>query len=57
MMCQIKAHGLAPVLVLADEPSQWPDTTGERMVAAAAHRGGEATPIADSSRSARGRVD
>ena len=29
-----RAHGLAPVLVLADEPSQWPDTTGERMVAA-----------------------
>ena len=25
---------LAPVLVLADEPAQWPDTTGERMVAA-----------------------
>ena len=29
-----RAHGLVPVLVLADEPSQWPDTTGERMVAA-----------------------
>ena len=29
-----RAHGLAPVLVLADEGSQWPDTTGERMVAA-----------------------
>ena len=29
-----RAHGLAPVLVLADEPAQWPDTTGERMVAA-----------------------
>ena len=29
-----RAHGLAPVLVLADEPSQWPETTGERMVAA-----------------------
>ena len=28
-----RAHGLAPVLVLADEPAQWPDTTGERMVA------------------------
>ena len=29
-----RAHGLAPVLVLADEPAQWPPTTGERMVAA-----------------------
>ena len=29
-----RAHGLAPVLVLADEPSQWPSSTGERMVAA-----------------------
>ena len=29
-----RAHGLAPVLTLADEPSQWPETTGERMVAA-----------------------
>ena len=29
-----RAHGLAPVLVLADEPSQWPTATGERMVAA-----------------------
>ncbi len=29
-----RAHGLAPVLVLADEPSQWPESTGERMVAA-----------------------
>ncbi len=29
-----RAHGLAPVLVLADEPSQWPSATGERMVAA-----------------------
>ena len=29
-----RAHGLAPVLVLADEPAQWPRTTGERMVAA-----------------------
>ena len=27
-----RAHGLAPVLVLADEPAQWPETTGERMV-------------------------
>ena len=29
-----RAHGLAPVLVLADEPAQWPETTGQRMVAA-----------------------
>ena len=33
-----RAHGLAPVLVLADEPAQWPETTGERMVAALAGR-------------------
>ena len=29
-----RAHGLAPVLVLADEPAQWPTNTGEAMVAA-----------------------
>ncbi|MDE0510024.1 MAG: terminase large subunit [Gammaproteobacteria bacterium] len=29
-----RAHGLAPALVLLDEPAQWPDTTGERMLAA-----------------------
>ena len=29
-----RAHGLAPSLVLADEPAQWPPSTGERMVAA-----------------------
>ena len=29
-----RAHGLAPVLVLADEPTQWPSSTGERMRAA-----------------------
>ena len=29
-----RAHGLAPILVLADEPAQWPENTGERMVAA-----------------------
>ena len=29
-----RAHGLSPVLVCCDEPAQWPDTTGERMVAA-----------------------
>ena len=29
-----RAHGLAPVMVLADEPAQWPHTTSERMLAA-----------------------
>ena len=29
-----RAHGLAPVLILADEPAQWPTNTGEKMVAA-----------------------
>ena len=29
-----RAHGLAPTLVLADEPAQWPPTTGEKMVSA-----------------------
>ena len=29
-----RAHGLAPTLTLADEPAQWPESTGERMVAA-----------------------
>lgn len=29
-----RAHGLAPVLVLADEPAQWPPATSERMIAA-----------------------
>ena len=29
-----RAHGLAPTLVLADEPVQWPPTTGEKMVSA-----------------------
>ena len=29
-----RAHGLAPVLVLADEPAQWPTSTSERMHAA-----------------------
>ena len=29
-----RAHGLAPVLVLSDEPAQHPETTGEKMVAA-----------------------
>ncbi|MDE0379641.1 MAG: terminase large subunit [Rhodospirillales bacterium] len=29
-----RAHGLAPFLVLADEPAQWPSSTGDRMRAA-----------------------
>ena len=29
-----RAHGLAPSLVLADEPAQWPTSTGDRMLAA-----------------------
>ena len=29
-----RAHGLAPVLVLLDEPSQWPRATADRMFAA-----------------------
>ena len=29
-----RAHGLAPVLVLADEPTQWPSTTRDQMLAA-----------------------
>ena len=29
-----RAHGLAPILVLADEPAQWPLSTGEKMLAA-----------------------
>ena len=29
-----RAHGLAPVLVLADEPAQWPGNTGWKMKAA-----------------------
>ena len=29
-----RAHGLRPFLVLADEPAQWPPSTGEKMIAA-----------------------
>ena len=29
-----RAHGLAPILVLADEPAQWPASTAGRMLAA-----------------------
>ena len=29
-----RAHGLRPMLVLADEPAQWPGTTSEKMVSA-----------------------
>ena len=31
-----RAHGLAPALVVADEPAQWPPTTSEKMRAALA---------------------
>ena len=29
-----RAHGAAPSLILADEPAQWPNHTGDRMLAA-----------------------
>ena len=29
-----RAHGLAPSLVLADEPAQWPEGTSDRMLSA-----------------------
>ena len=29
-----RAHGLAPILVLADEPAQWPPATSEKMIGA-----------------------
>ena len=29
-----RAHGLAPILVIADEPAQWPGSTADRMNAA-----------------------
>ena len=29
-----RAHGLAPVLVICDEPAQWPPNTGDKMIAA-----------------------
>ena len=29
-----RAHGLAPVLVIADEPAQWPQNSSEKMIAA-----------------------
>ena len=41
-----RAQGLAPVLVLADEPAQWPETTGERMVAALRDSGRQAAAFA-----------
>ena len=36
-----RTHGLAPVLVLTNEPAQWPETTRERMVAALRTAAGE----------------
>ena len=50
-----RAHGLAPVLVLADEPAQWPETTGERMVAAL-RTAAASNRTRDSWRSARGQA-
>ena len=38
-----RAHGLAPVLVLADEPAQWPENTGRADGGGAPHGRGEAT--------------
>ena len=29
-----RAHGLAPLLVVCDEPAQWPETTSDKMIAA-----------------------
>ena len=29
-----RAHGIAPALILADEPAQWPSNTSEKMLAA-----------------------
>ena len=29
-----RAHGLAPVLVICDEPAQWPENTSDKMIAA-----------------------
>ena len=29
-----RSHGLAPALVIADEPAQWPENTSERMISA-----------------------
>ena len=29
-----RAHGLAPVLILCDEPAQWPSSSGDRMLSA-----------------------
>lgn len=50
-----RAHGLAPTLVLADEPAQWPETTGERMVAALCGRRRASNLPAGSWRSGQGR--
>ena len=50
-----RAHGLAPVLVLADEPAQWPDTTGRAHGGGAAYSGGKATAFQVCLRWARAR--
>ena len=38
-----RAHGLAPVLILCDEPAQWDDNKSERMVAALRTAAGKQT--------------
>ena len=38
-----RAHGLAPVLVIADEPAQWPGNTADAMVAALRTAAGKQT--------------
>ena len=38
-----RAHGLAPQLTICDEPAQWPETTGERMLAALKTAAGKQT--------------
>ena len=40
-----RAHGLAPVLVLADEPAQWPESHGRADGGGPAHGGGETTTL------------
>ena len=38
-----RAHGLAPVLILCDEPAQWDDNKSDRMVAALRTAAGKQT--------------
>ena len=50
-----RAHGLAPVLTLADEPAQWPESTGERHGRGAPDGGGGSSLTAGLWRSGPGR--